>query len=137
MEADERSRRQAFNRAWRALPGRTRRELVLTAVKGQEPRTDPATWRTALDWTELYPAQAVPQVAMAACFLWSALRGIQDQSQGVLGQLGWFVLAFACFLLVNAAWTTYAAFRIRRSPGPQQTAQPGQDSQHPVDDIRP
>ncbi|MGO4602630.1 hypothetical protein [Terrabacter sp. 2YAF2] len=117
MSAEGTNGARAARKAWRSLPRRTRRELVLAAVKGQRPRTDPATWRTALDWAQLYPAQALPQVLMAACFLYLAIRGIYDQ-------FSWLVVGFACLLVVDAAWTAIAASRIRRSPGPVDPGQP-------------
>jgi len=83
------------------------------------------TWRTALDWAELYPAQAIPQVLMAGCFLYLAGRGIYDH-------FGWLVGAFACYLLVAAAWTTFATSRIRRSPGPMD---PVRSAERRVDDA--
>jgi len=111
MGAQDRASAWTISRAWWTLPRRTRRELVLAAVRGRRPPTDVPTWRTALDWAELYPAQAIPQVLMAGCLLYLAGRGIYEQ-------FGWLVGAFACYLLVAAAWTTFATSRIRRSPGP-------------------
>jgi hypothetical protein len=107
----------AVSKAWRSLPRRTRHDLVLAVVRGQRPRTDHETWRTALDWAERYPALAVPQVLMAACFSYQAARGIYDP-------FGWLVGAFACYLLVAAAWTTFATARIRSSPGPLAAERP-------------
>ena len=117
MGTPDRASAWAVSKAWRSLPRRTRHDLVLAVVKGQRPRTDRATWRTALDWAERYPALAVPQVLMAACFSYQAARGIYDQ-------FGWLVGAVACYLLVTAAWTTFATARIRRSPGPLDVMRP-------------
>lgn len=129
MGPHDRTRKREINTAWRALPGRTRRELVLAAVKGRRPRTDAATWRTALDWTELYPAQAVPQVLMGACFLWLSVAGLYDR-------FTWLMGVWSVFLLLYAAGTTFVAYRVRRNPGPEQPAHPEQLSDHPVDRIR-
>jgi len=125
MGAPNRTSAWAISRAWWSLPRRTRREIVLAAARGRRPPTDLPTWRTTLDWAELYPAQAIPQVLMAGCFLYLTGRGIYDP-------LGWLVGAFACYLLVAAAWTTFATSRIRRSPGP---VDPGQPSDRRVDNA--
>ncbi|CAN7552811.1 hypothetical protein LJR027_003772 [Terrabacter sp. LjRoot27] len=127
MGAPDRSSAWAISRAWWSLPRRTRRELVLAAVKGRRPRTDLPTWRTTLAWAELYPALAIPQVLMALCFLYLAGRGIYDQ-------FGWLVGTFACYLLVAAAWTTFATSRIRRSAGP---VDPGQSPDRRADTVTP
>src|SRR6476659_2697601 len=78
MGAQDRASAWTISRARWSLPRRTRRELVLAAVRGRRPPTDVPTWRTALDWAELYPAQAIPQVLMAGCLLYLAGRGIYE-----------------------------------------------------------
>lgn len=122
MAAPDRSTRWTVSSAWRSLPAGTRREIVGAAVTGRRPRTDPATWRTALDWAELYPALAGWRVLGAACVLWLTFRGIYSP-------LTWVAAAVGALLLVSAAWSTFAAHRVRHSPGPEPLAEP---SEHPA-----
>ena len=117
MAAPDRTNRWAVSKAWRSLPLPTRRVLVIAAVRGHRPLTDHTTWSTAVDWAQLYPALAGWQVVGGACFVWLTVRGVFEP-------FTWLVGGFACYLLVEAAWATFAASRIRRSPGPVDPDQP-------------
>ncbi|MFC7487413.1 hypothetical protein ACOCJ7_19215 [Knoellia sp. CPCC 206453] len=84
----------------------------MTVFKGERP-DDTESWRAMRNWAALYPAQALPATLTSVALLVIAL-GFPN----VWGDLRWFFIAWACLVLLSAAFLLYLSWATRRNPGP-------------------